>query len=75
MPPSSEDKVHDLSDSKTLSANLSKRLIDLARDPVDYRFLINHVPLREQAQALLDSAPPALREQLSSILERRIWES
>ncbi|MCA9781589.1 MAG: hypothetical protein KC800_32950, partial [Candidatus Eremiobacteraeota bacterium] len=36
-------------ESRTLPQSLSERLIALARTPVDFRFLVNHVPTREQA--------------------------
>lgn len=42
--------------SRTLPEELAARLIPLARTPADLRFLVNHVALAEQADALLERA-------------------
>lgn len=60
----------------TLPIGLSERLIDLAREGVDFRFLANRVPTRELAKRLLDQLPdePTWREQVETILARRSFD-
>ncbi len=56
---------------------LADRLIDLARTPVDYRFLMGRVPTKEQAQRILArmaEREEELSRQLESILASRRFE-
>lgn len=60
-----------------LPAPLADRLIELARTPVDYRFLMGRVPRREQATRVLERAQERgdeLTRELSAILETRRFE-
>ncbi len=56
---------------KTLPLEVAKRMVPLARTPVDFRFLMNHVPSRELAQTLFDHAPEELLAELATIRQRR----
>ncbi len=63
--------------AKVLPAPLADRLIELAKTPVDYRFLIGRVPAREQAVRVLEQAKELgdeLTQELSTILETRRFE-
>ncbi len=62
---------------RSLPEPLADRLVELARTPVDFRFLINHVPTEEQARRLLgrtESFDEALVAQLEAILARRRFQ-
>ncbi len=64
--------------AKVLPAPLADRLIDLARTPVDYRFLMGRVPTREQAVRILEHTKESeeeLTRELASILETRRFKA
>ena len=54
---------------KTLAEPLAERLVALARTPADFRFLVNSVPLRTQAEAVLARGGDA--DELRSIVKTR----
>ena len=57
--------------AKVLPDELARRLVQLARLPVDFRFLMNHVPTEELAQDLIDRAPVEQAGELAIIRSRR----
>ncbi len=62
---------------RSLPEPLADRLIELARTPVDYRFLINHVPTEEQARRVLgqnEHLDDKLVAQLEAIFGKRRFE-
>lgn len=64
-------------DSRALPQDLASRLVELARTPVDFRFLANHVPTRDQASRLLERVEQReeeLARQLESIVARRRFQ-
>lgn len=60
-----------VTDAKTIPRELADRLIPLAKTPPEFRFLVNTVPRRTQAAALVDRAPAPLKDQLRKILALR----
>ena len=62
---------------KALPAELADRLLDLARTPVDYRFLMGRVPTEEQAREILkrmERREEELYRQLEAIFATRRFD-
>lgn len=70
-------RMLDILGAKVLPAPLADRLIERAKTPVDYRFLVSRVPTREQAKRILEQVTERdeeLARELASIFESRRFE-
>lgn len=67
-------RLLEVSGSDTLPEALAGRLIELAKTPADYRFLVGRVPAEEQANRLVERADESIRPQLVPILASRRFD-
>ncbi|MEE8523338.1 MAG: hypothetical protein V3T72_05360 [Thermoanaerobaculia bacterium] len=67
-------RLLEASGSNTLPEALAGRLIELAKTPADYRFLVGRVPTAEQAAGLVEKCEASIRPQLAPILASRRFE-
>ncbi len=64
-------RLLDVLKTRVLAPEVSARLVPLAKTPADFRFLVNSVPSREEAEGVVNRAPEGLRDELAGILKRR----